>query len=462
MAERSILEFIKQKKTATLDEIIEQGFEPNSAMGALYELQKQGAIELKEWVEHSYELTEEAERYLKEGFPEETVLKKSSIAQLTEQEKKIGLFWARKNGWLKVEGTSLKVLNKPELSEHRRICERIKASKGVSEEEVKDLIRRGLVKRKGIRKVVATIKEEAYSGLQLSRAPLIKAITSEVIKSKEWKKGVEPYRMVKSGCSEIGKRHPLDIIIAKIKSIFVRMGFTEMEDGPYIEDAFWNFDALLQPQDHPSRDLADTFYLSGQAEPKGKVFTERTKEVHERFWQEEWKPEIALQKVLRTHTTAVSARTLFQKKGPLRMFNISRVFRNEATDQKHLTEFHHVEGIASWEGASFRDLLSIIKGFYSMLGLQRVRFIPSYYPYTEPSVQVEFFYEKKKSWIEIGGAGVFRPEVSEILEAPYPVLAFGQSLERPLMVLLEMDDIRNFYISDLDWLREGRWQRIRF
>jgi hypothetical protein len=115
------------------------------------------------------------------------------------------------------------------------------------------------------------------------------------------------------------------------------------------------------------------------------------------------------------------------------------VFRNEATDYKHLAEFHQVEGIIAWEGAKFTDLLGILKEFYSKLGFGKIRFRPSFFPYTEPSLEIEVYFEERKQWMELGGAGIFRPEVSEPLSGIYPVLAWGLSLERPLMLDLGLD-----------------------
>ncbi|MEM2948009.1 MAG: hypothetical protein QXG02_00580, partial [Candidatus Anstonellales archaeon] len=133
-------------------------------------------------------------------------------------------------------------------------------------------------------------------------------------------------------------------------------------------------------------------------------------------------------------------------------FSIGRVFRNEATDFKHLAEFHQIEGIVVWKKANFRHLLGVLKEFYSRLGFEKIRFRPSYFPYTEPSLEVEVFFEPRNEWMELGGAGIFRPEVCKPLGATWPVLAWGLSLERPLMMMLGLEDIRTFYKNDLRWL----------
>jgi phenylalanyl-tRNA synthetase alpha chain len=245
------------------------------------------------------------------------------------------------------------------------------------------------------------------------------------------------------------------------------MGFAEME-GPMVESAFWNFDALFQPQDHPARELADTFYLEGKAKLPSKELVEKVKESHEKNWKYKWSREEAGREVLRTHTTAVSARYLsrldevLKKSGEKgkKYFCVGRVFRNEATDFKHLAEFHQVEGIVAWDGANFRHLLGLLKEFYKRLGFEKVRFRPSYFPYTEPSLEIEVFFEGRGEWMELGGAGIFRPEMTKPLCDVYPVLAWGLSLERPMMLMEGMEDIRTFYRNDLEWLKKSRIGRI--
>ncbi|VVB57632.1 Phenylalanine--tRNA ligase alpha subunit [uncultured archaeon] len=251
------------------------------------------------------------------------------------------------------------------------------------------------------------------------------------------------------------RRHPMARLRERVRSIFLGMGFEEME-GPMAESAFWNFDALFQPQDHPARDLADTFYLPGESPRPESELRDAVKGAHEKGWRYEWSERVARQMVMRTHTTAVSARTLRETAGdsrPRKFFCIGKVFRNEATDYKHLAEFFQVEGIISWEGATFGHLLGTLKAFYSKLGFEQIRFRPSFFPYTEPSLEIEVFHPARQAWLELGGAGIMRPEVCEGLGCRYPVLAWGLSLERPLMLGSQIEDIRTLYRNDLGWLR---------
>jgi len=256
------------------------------------------------------------------------------------------------------------------------------------------------------------------------------------------------------------KFHPLTNLINNIRQIFIELGFKEMQ-GNLIEPTFWDFDALFQPQDHPARDMQDTFYLKNF---KGEIygfekFKDAIKEAHEKGWKYKWNEEEAKKFILRTHTTAVSAHyltTLKKQDMPAKIFTIGKVFRNETIDFKHLPEFYQVEGIIVDEDVNFRNLLGILKNFYNSLGFEKIRFRPGYFPYTEMSVEPEIYLESKGQWMELGGAGIFRPEVVKpLLGFECPVLAWGLGLDRIAALRLNLSDIRDLYISDIDWLRKN-------
>ena len=239
------------------------------------------------------------------------------------------------------------------------------------------------------------------------------------------------------------------------------MGFTEIE-GDYVESAFWNMDALFIPQDHPARELQDTFYLS---EPASFVINDeetmdRVKAIHEDGgetdsvgWGSDWSREVAQQALLRTHTTVGTIRYLSEhSEPPIRVFSVGRVFRREALDATHLPEFTQVEGIIVEPEANFGMLIGVLKEFYRRMGFPDVRVRPAYFPYTEPSMEVEVKFGD--SWLELGGSGIFRPEVTAPFGIDCPVLAWGLGLERLAMLRLGIKDIRMLYQSDLQWLKE--------
>ncbi len=257
------------------------------------------------------------------------------------------------------------------------------------------------------------------------------------------------------------KFHPLTNLINNIRQIFMELGFKEMH-GNLIEPTFWDFDALFQPQDHPARDMQDTFYLKNF---KGEIygfekFKDTIKKAHEKGWKYKWNEEEAKKFILRTHTTAVSAHyltTLKKQDLPAKIFTIGKVFRNETIDFKHLPEFYQVEGIIVSEDVNFRNLLGILKNFYNSLGFEKIRFRPGYFPYTEMSVEPEIYLESKGQWMELGGAGIFRPEVVKpLLGFECPVLAWGLGLDRIATLRLNLSDIRDLYISDIEWLRKNK------
>jgi phenylalanyl-tRNA synthetase alpha chain len=441
----------------------------DSVLSFAQSLKEKGYVYLSSEEKKEFRLSPEAQLFLSGGFPEQLVYaaaaKASALSSLSPEEKSIGLSWAAKNGWVKVENGILSVMKKPEdvypLQEALRKIANGQASEA-DEDSLSLLIKRKLVSS-SISKTIyleptAAAPEEPQEGASAN------ILTREMLLSGSWKNSsFRKYDV--SAPVEIpsaAKRHMVSRLKHKVSKIFSDMGFEEMS-GPEIQSSFWNFDALFQPQDHPARDLADTFYLKGSSPlPDDLALVSKIKKVHEKCWGGEWKGENAAKSVLRTHTTCLSASYLYNfckgNKTPKKYFSLGKVFRNEATDYKHLAEFFQVEGIVVWEGATFRDLLGCLKEFYRKLGFEKIRFQPSYFPYTEPSLEISVYFEKKKQWLELGGAGIFRPEVSIPLCDRYPVLAWGLSLERPLMLLNDMDDIRTFYKSNVGWIRKQKLQ----
>ncbi|MGC8969754.1 MAG: phenylalanine--tRNA ligase subunit alpha [Conexivisphaera sp.] len=257
-----------------------------------------------------------------------------------------------------------------------------------------------------------------------------------------------------------GRRHVISEYIRRVREIFVSMGFREISGG-ILQLSFWNFDALYTPQDHPARELQDTFYvdLEPPEEPPPDV-EGAVRAVHENGWRTgstgwgyEWSPGEARRVVLRTHTTALTVRALSATRDSptAKLFSVGSVFRNEKVDSRHLVEFHQIEGIVKSPDANLRRLMGYISEFYSRLGFREVKFWPTYFPYTEPSLQV--MVRVNGAWLEMGGMGIFRPEVTLPMGVREPVLAWGLGLERLIMVRMGLDDARTLYSNDLSWLR---------
>ena len=249
--------------------------------------------------------------------------------------------------------------------------------------------------------------------------------------------------------------HPLKDTINEIRDTFVHLGFTEIT-GNLSQSSFWNFDALFTPQDHPARELQDTFYLKDLNAKQLATPTQikNVSNAHKKGWRYYWDVQEAKKMVLRTHTTCVTIKHLADKKpDEARIFSLGRVFRNEKVSYKHLVEFNQVEGVVVGKHITLRDLMGIQKEFYRKIGLTKVKFWPTFFPYTEPSLQSMVYNEKLGKWIELFGMGIFRPEVTKPLGITKPVLAWGGGIERIAMLKFGLDDVREFYNNNLSWLR---------
>jgi phenylalanyl-tRNA synthetase alpha chain len=322
------------------------------------------------------------------------------------------------------------------------------------------------------------IKEEKESRISLTDAAKQKIIptlsqekklerrllTTELITSGKWKDINFSALDVEAPTPVIypGRLHPLIEIIEEIKEIFVGLGFSEIE-GPVVQTGFWNFDALFTPQDHPAREMQDTFYISAAHMqqtpspppiPATKDQISKISRVHKERWHRQWEVQEAQRLVLRTHTTPVTVQHLAKVKSDVgRFFSVGRVFRNEKVSYKHLVEFHQVEGVSTSEEASLRDLMGLQKEFYARMGIKLVKFWPTFFPYTEPSLQSMVYNEKLEKWVELFGMGIFRPEVTKPLGIENPVLAWGGGIERIAMLRFGLDDVRELYGNKLAWLR---------
>ena len=298
---------------------------------------------------------------------------------------------------------------------------------------------------------------------------LLENITPGILKNEKFWKGKRFRRYdVTSPVPGIsgGKRHFVNQAIDYVRGIWKDLGFTEMT-GNLIQSSFWNFDALFTAQDHPVRELQDTFYINKKVKLEDKKLVKTIKTTHEKGikgskgWGYSWDQEDAKKIVLRTHTTCLSAQKLYElSKLPLekrkgKFFALGKNFRNETIDWSHGFEFYQTEGIVVNENVNFRHLLGYLKQFYKKMGFEKIRFAPAYFPYTEPSVEVHVWHPEKKVWLELGGAGIFRPEISvPLLGKNTPILAWGQGFDRIIMDYYKIKDLRELYKNNLTQLRK--------
>jgi len=489
--EKKLLKELEANTEATPGEIAENsGMDIKSVMSASGSLASKDIIEVNKNVQETYFLTDDGIRYANEGLPERKILDvlatKGSIGMkdlvsetnIDKKEKGIAIGWLRRKNWAQIDNGVVNITDTgkdfaSKVGVDETVLAYLKANAGGVKSFSDDLID-GFKKLKGRKNILDIKKETSHSfkilpngnvilkqGFELKKQAT--QLTHEHLKEGEWKSlEYRPYDInAESPAIFAGKKHPLRVIIDEIREIFLNMGFSE-DNGEYVESAFWNFDSLFQPQDHAAREMQDTFYLKNPltCDLPDDDLVKLTAETHENGgmtgsigWKYDWSEDIARQSVLRTHTTGISTKHLFEHEPPIKMFSVGRVFRRETFDYKHLPEFHQVEGLVCDEKISYQNLLGTLKEFYKKLGFE-VRFRPAYFPYTYLSTETEIYLEEKEIWIELGGAGMFRPEVLNPLGINQPALAFGLGIERLAMIRYDVEDIRMLYKSDIKWLRE--------
>ena len=476
--EKKVVLALKKLKKASVKEIAkETNLKEDAVNKAVYYLTTKGIVSVEKKVDRVLFLGEEGKKYAKIGLPEKRAAEyiKSGINTIKELREKLGeefniaIAWLRKKGFAEIKNGKIELKDYKETPDEKLL--KILAERELRESELDDELKNALklLKKRGdvlrlkeISEIFVELTEKGKE-LKVDVEEEVGILTPEMLRSGEWRKvKFRRYDVkVKVKPSFPAKLHPLRRLIDEIREVFLQMGFEEIR-GPLVESSFWNFDALFVPQDHPAREMQDTFYVDLKFDLPEKEIVERVRNVHENGelansvgWRYKWKEEIAKQGLLRTHTTATTIRYLAKiGNREAKVFSIGRVFRKEKITFKHLPEFHQCEGIVVGK-VTFRDLLGILKEFYKKMGFEKIRFRPSYFPYTEPSLEVDVYFEEKDTWLELGGAGIFRPEVTKPFGIEMPVLAWGLGLERLAMLKYGLNDIRLLYMSDIDWLKRA-------
>lgn len=385
------------------------------------------------------------------GLPERRLLNlvKSGPRKLSDLQKELGFIFGpamglcRKNNWIETSSDEIILKITPSILPGEKTIQQIGKNK-LSKEQIDKIDLTELLKRPDF--IVEDIIKSKKISLTASAKSIDISNTSGAID-------------VEAEVPEIfvARTHPLKDTIDEIREIFVTLGFSEIL-GNMTQSSFWNFDALFTPQDHPARELQDTFFLDGISAKKiGTVEQIRkVSDSHKKNWRYQWDINEARKMVLRTHTTCVTIKHLAENKpDEARIFSLGRVFRNEKVSYKHLVEFNQIEGIVVGKDANLRNLMGIQREFYKRIGITKIKFWPTFFPYTEPSLQTMVYNEKLGKWIELFGMGIFRPEVTKPLGITKPVLAWGGGIERIAMLKYDLDDVREFYNNNLGWLRSN-------
>jgi len=402
-----------------------------------------------------YILTSEGRDYLTKGLPERQLIEMISKKPVHIKNLKgegIAINWARKNHWITIEKGVVSLTGEGEQALREKTAIElalfeVSEGKQIGNDLLKVLENRKLIQ---VKKMQIVVKGDE-----------INQLTSDLIVSGAWKKYPLRKYDVQAPAPEIfpGKKQAYRAFLDEVKEELVRLGFQEMS-GPTVESVFYNNDALYMPQDHPARGIHDIYSIGGKSKIE-KTILNPVKKMHEAGghgstgWKYKFSDKITNNLVLRSQGTAMSARTMINKPQiPSKHFAVARIYRPDVVDSTHLTEFNHLEGIVLDKNVTFRNLLGMLTTFAKRIAnIDRVKFLPGYFPYTEPSTEGYIYHPKLKKWIEVLPAGMFRPEVTKPLGIDARVLAWGIGIDRLFMVKEGIDDIRKLFSYDLEFLR---------
>ncbi|TVQ36653.1 MAG: phenylalanine--tRNA ligase subunit alpha [Spirochaetaceae bacterium] len=447
-----------------------------------------------------YEITELGESLAADGTPEERILAHVSrngpaelprIAEALQLESRdVGSSFGAlsREGVLEMNGAKQVSVASGTPSERMRrirvLLDRARGGKGIAAERLTQSEREaisGISKKRGSAGAAFRVVERDEVTYRLTEAGLgvqerlqaagitgeeIGALTPQMLKDGSWRGvsfrayniHVPPTRMVP------GHRNPYCEYLDRVKDKLVSLGFEEF-DGPIVETEFWNSDALFMPQFHSARDIHDVYYVKQPTHARGieEPYLGQVAETHENGWRTgssgwgyRFDRDFTRRLILRSQGTVMSARTLPRARIPGKYFGTLRCFRYDQVDATHLSDFYQTEGIVLGESVNLRTLLGFLQMFAEELaGATEVKYVPGYFPFTEPSVEVHIKHPVL-GWFELGGSGIFRPEVTEPLGIKVPVLAWGLGIDRMALMNLGIDDLRELFSTNIESVRLRR------
>lgn len=466
-SEIEVLEvLVRKSEFISIKDLAEIVNKPISSLESIISLLKsKNLVEIKEHKKVEYKLTRTGLDALKNGLPETRLLlilknnKKISIEnarKILGEDLDIAIGFLIKKGYIRIENEVIELIKEGEISEQSWLSK----LDNLDEEKLEVLMRRGLIERKIISEKTVKALPVAEKVLEENKGKVeIGALTYEIMVSGKWRNAKFKRYNVEASPPRIygGKKNFFREFLDFLRETLIELGFEEVESA-FTETEFFNFDCLFQAQDHPAREIHDTFWLDLEAGKLPEKIWGKVMEVHERGWNYKWNPEISRRIVLRTQTTATTARTLYrmmmEKKQEIKSFTLDKVFRPDTIDQTHLPEFHQLDGLIVQRNFNFRDLLSILKEVMYRIGIYEVKFKPAYFPFTEPSVEV--YVKIGNRWVETAGAGLLREEVIKPFEIKNVAGAWGMGVERLAMAFMGINDIRDLYSKDIEFLRRIR------
>jgi phenylalanyl-tRNA synthetase alpha chain len=424
--------------------------------------------------------TEEGQRYLQNKLPEEELINflQQNIDLLSEIKEKfedktqfnLAIMWAKKNNWITIEKGKLKLSKdlKTVLKEIKTVRDLLASPDSKKDQKMlNELLARNLVvgkeKRSDLYKLKDSLSDETLNDLLTSN---IKAsVTSADLLSGTWQKSQYKEYNADTPTEKImfGRKNVYLEFLQTIREGLLSLGFEEF-NSPIVDLEFYNCDLLFMPQDHVARGIHDLFFVDTKekGEIRNRDLLKRVGAVHlngagtgSTGWNYEFSEEKSTNLVLRSQTTAVSAHTLeaiMKRPGPMKMFCFGKCFRPDTIDRTHSFEFWQCEGIICGENLNIKNLFGILTEICHMVGVQEIKFMPGYFPFTEPSVS-GFIKHPKLGWIEALPGGIFRPELRYPYNYKNTVLAYGIGVTRLAMTALGINDIREVYSSDIEQLK---------
>ncbi|WP_435156119.1 phenylalanine--tRNA ligase subunit alpha [Haladaptatus sp. DFWS20] len=489
----AVLEAASANDAQTIEKLAEEtGLKPETATGAVFELEDKGLLSVEERTDESVSLTEEGEDYAEDGLPEIKLYEAALAADADEDAIQMGQAigqsgfggpqvnialsnYARK-GYGSIEGGEIVADPdaNPEDDAEARVLAALASGETVDDADTLDQLEsRGLIELSESTVRSVTLTDEGVTVLMegVEAAETVGQLTPEMLTTGQWRDVEFAEYNVDADAERIdgGKIHILRQTANRVKDVLVGMGFEEM-DGPHADADFWINDCLFMPQDHPARTHWDRFALSNPTEigDLPEELVEKVRSAHlegigenSDGYHSPWDEDFARAIALRGHTTSLSMRYLSgyaqgDLEPPQRFFSVEKVYRNDTLDPTHLLEFFQIEGWVMAEDLSVRDLMGTFEEFYEQFGITDIQFKPHYNPYTEPSFELFGRHPETGELIEIGNSGMFRPEVLEPLGVECDVMAWGLALERLLMLMYGFEDIRDVHgtLCDLELLRD--------
>ena len=308
--------------------------------------------------------------------------------------------------------------------------------------------------------VAETLRKTGVTGNEIGE------ITPKMLSSGEWKNSVfRGYNIAVPPARVIpGRTNPYVQFLESVKDKLCSLGFQEF-DGPLVETEFWNGDALFMPQFHAARDIHDVYRIKNPTHAKSieEPYLTNIANVHKdggnsgsRGWNYEFDNEFTRRLILRSQGTVLSAHQLHKAEIPGKYFGIARCFRYDKVDATHLSDFYQTEGIVLGKDVNLKTLLGFLEMFAKEIaGATEVKYVPGYFPFTEPSIEVHIKHPVL-GWFELGGSGIFRPEVTKAMGVDCPVLAWGIGIDRMALMALGLNDLRELFCEDIERVRQRR------